>query len=127
MERFLWITLMGALGTGARYLVGLWVARRLQTTFPYATLFVNLVGCFLIALVLELSLMRTNFSPTLKLALTTGFMGGLTTYSSFNYETTRLVVQGARSAALANLLLTLVLCTGAGLLGLFLAHKLVGS
>lgn len=124
MERFLWITLMGALGTGARYLVGLWVARRLQTTFPYATLFVNLVGCFLIALVLELSLMRTNFSPTLKLALTTGFMGGLTTYSSFNYESTRLLLAGATGTALLNISATLVGCFVAGLLGATLARQL---
>jgi CrcB protein len=124
MERFLWVTLMGALGTGTRYLVGVWVARRLQTTFPYATLFVNLVGCFLISLVLELALIRANFSPTLKLALTTGFMGGLTTYSSFNHESTRLLLAGATTTALINISATLLGCFLAGLLGATLARQL---
>lgn len=124
MERFLWITLMGGLGTAARYLVGLWVARRFQTTFPYATLFVNWFGCFLIALVLEFSLTRANFSPTLKLALTTGFMGGLTTYSSFNYESTRLLLAGATGTAVLNVSATLVGCFIAGLLGAGLARQL---
>jgi CrcB protein len=61
------------------------------------------------------------------LALTTGFMGGLTTYSSFNYETTRLLAQTTRSSAFAYVSLTLGLCFAAGLLGLWLARRLVGS
>ncbi|MFZ5890609.1 MAG: fluoride efflux transporter CrcB [Myxococcota bacterium] len=117
MERLFLIMLMGALGTGTRYLIGLWVAKRLQTTFPYATLIVNLIGCFFIALIFELALRRTNFSPTLKLALTTGYLGGLTTYSSFNYESTRLLEAGATGIALANISATLIGCFLAGLLG----------
>jgi fluoride exporter len=49
MERFLWICLAGAAGTGARYLIALWAAQRLGSAFPYGTLLVNLVGCFAIA------------------------------------------------------------------------------
>jgi fluoride ion exporter CrcB/FEX len=49
MERFLWICLAGAAGTGARYLIALWAAQRLDSAFPYGTLLVNLVGCFAIA------------------------------------------------------------------------------
>ncbi len=125
MARFLWICLGGATGTGARYLIGLWAGQRLGTAFPYGTLIVNVSGCFLISFIMHLGLTLTSFPATLRLALTTGFLGGLTTYSSFNYETTRLL-DGTPRTALVNLGVTLVGCFLAGLLGLLLARRLVG-
>jgi CrcB protein len=118
LERLLWVFLAGGLGSGARYLIGVWASGRLGTTFPYGTLIVNVLGCFLMAFVMQRSLQGSGFSPTLRLALTTGFMGGLTTYSAFNWETTALLTSGARVAALGNVLLTLVSCFVAGLAGL---------
>jgi CrcB protein len=53
MERFFWICLAGALGTGARYLIALWAAKRFGGAFPHGTLIVNLVGCFFIAAVMH--------------------------------------------------------------------------
>ena len=126
MERFLWICLGGALGTGARYLIGVWAGQRLGTAFPWGTFIVNLTGCFLIAVVIQTALNLASFSPTLRLALTTGFLGGLTTYASFAYETTRLAQDGAFGAAFLNFGLTTVACFGAVLLGLFVAHRLTG-
>jgi CrcB protein len=90
MERFLWICLAGAAGTGARYVIALWTAQRLGSTFPYGTLIVNLTGCFAIAAIMHAAL-TLSWSPTVRSAITIGFIGGLTTYSSFNYETTRLL------------------------------------
>ena len=127
MERLLWICLAGALGTGARYLVGVWAGQRLGTSFPYGTLIVNVTGCFLIAAVMQTALNMATFSPTLRLALTTGFMGGFTTYSSFAYETTKLAQDGALSAAFLNFGLTTLACFAAILLGLALAHRLTGA
>lgn len=127
MERLLWISLAGALGTGTRYLVGQWAASRFGTALPYGTLFVNVTGCFLIALVFALASASANFSPTLRLALTTGFLGGFTTYSSFNHETTALFAAGARGAALANFGITVVGGLAAGLLGHALGERLAGS
>jgi fluoride exporter len=126
MERFLWICFAGALGTGTRYLIGLWAGQRLGTTFPWGTLIVNLSGCFLISFIMYLGLNLANVSATLRLALTTGFLGGLTTYSSFNYETTKLINDGALGMALVNLGVTLVGCFASGVLGLFLARRLIG-
>ena len=126
MERFLWICLGGALGTGARYLIGVCAGQRLGTAFPWGTFIVNLTGCFLIAVVIQTALNLASFSPTLRLALTTGFLGGLATYSSFAYETTRLAQDGAFGAAFLNFGLTTVACFGAVLLGLFVAHRLAG-
>lgn len=127
MTRVLLIGLAGALGTIARYLVGQWAGRALGSGFPYGTLIVNVAGCFLIALVAELALSTTLISPTLRLTLTTGFIGGLTTYSSFNLETTNLMRDRAWSVAVANVGLTLVACFAAGLLGLMAARRLGAS
>ena len=127
MQRFLWVCFAGALGTGLRYGIGLWVGQRFESPFPAATLIVNLVGCVLIAFVMQLALRLTTFPPDLRVMLTTGFMGGLTTYSAFNYETTRLWLAGARRLALLNLGVTVVGCLVAGLIGLALARKLVGG
>ncbi len=121
MGRFLIVCGAGALGCGARYLVGLAVGQR---AFPYATLVVNLVGSFLIALVWELSLKAGMFSDNMRLALTTGFMGGLTTYSSFNYETTAMANKGEMGRALLYVGGTLIGCMVAGLLGLWLARRI---
>src|SRR5512139_811462 len=101
MERFLWICLGGAAGTGARYLISIWAAQRLGSTFPYGTLIVNLAGCFAIAAVMQVSL-AASWSATLRSAITIGFLGGLTTYSSFNYETSRLLEERAIGIATVN-------------------------
>jgi CrcB protein len=126
MTRWLLIGLAGAAGTLSRYGVGLWARSALGTSFPYGTFIVNVVGCFLIALISELAISTTLISPTMRLTLTTGFMGGLTTYSSFNYETTSLLRERAWALGLANLAATLFGCFVAGLLGLMTARKLVG-
>lgn len=126
MQRFLIVCGAGALGCGARYLVSIWVQERFGGKFPYGTLLVNLLGAFLIALVLELSIRIADFPPNLRLALTTGFLGGLTTYSSFNYETTQLALTGSTGRALVNVGVTVVGCLAAGLLGLALARRLAG-
>ena len=125
MERFLWICLAGAAGTGARYLIALWAAQRLGSAFPYGTLIVNLVGCFAIAAVMHAAL-TLSWSPTLRSAVAIGFLGGLTTYSSFNYETTRLLEEGAVVAATLNATLTIVGAFVAGWLGLICARQVLG-
>ena len=125
MERFLWICLAGAAGTGARYLIALWAAQRFGSSFPFGTLIVNLAGCFGIAAVMHAA-STLSWSPTMRSAITIGFIGGLTTYSSFNYETTRLMEEGATSAAVFNATATLVGAFAAGWLGLVCARQLIG-
>ena len=127
MERFLIVCSAGALGCGARYLISLWSAARFGTAFPWGTLIVNVVGSFLIALVLELSIRIADFPPNLRLALTTGFMGGLTTYSSFNYESTALLTDGQIAKGILNIGITLIGCLVAGGLGILLARRFGGG
>src|SRR5512134_1126763 len=120
MERFFWICLAGAAGTGARYLIALWAAQRLGSAFPYGTLIVNLFGCFVIAALMH------GWSPTVRAAVTIGFIGGLTTYSSFNYETMRLFEEGAPATAALNLGDTILGGFAAGWLGLVAAREILG-
>jgi CrcB protein len=112
----------GALGSGARYLVATSSAQAFGPDFPRGTILVNLAGSYLIALVMGLSLRTAAVSPDLRLFLTTGVMGGFTTYSSFNYETIRLLDEGATSYALLNLAVTVLGCLATGTLGLVSAR-----
>ena len=127
MSRFLWICAAGALGTGARYLISGWVLAVLGAGFPYGTLAVNVLGSFLIGLVMQVGLATPLLSPTLRMTLTTGFIGGFTTYSSFNYETIRLVQDGAWKLAIGNVAITLATCFAAGLAGVALGRSLFGG
>lgn len=125
MERFLWICLAGAAGTGARYLIALWSAQRLGTAFPFGTLIVNVAGCFAIAAVMHFAL-TLSWSPTIRSAVTIGFIGGLTTYSSFNYETTQLLATGASRAAGLYAAATIAGAFAAGWLGMTCARLVLG-
>lgn len=124
--KLLLIGLGGALGTVARYLVSVWAGRALGTTFPHGTLAVNVIGCFLIAFVAHAAIATESISPTLRLAVSTGFLGGLTTYSSFNFETTQLLRERAWEAGLVNFGVTAAGCFLAGLLGLAMARRAFG-
>lgn len=123
--RFLLICLGGAVGTAARYGVGSLAVRWWGTEFPYGTLIVNVTGSFLIGLIQQVGLTTAAIPDTLRLVLTIGVMGGYTTYSSFSYETLRLVQEGSWLSATANVVLTTVLCFAVCVLGLALGRYLV--
>jgi CrcB protein len=125
MERLLWICLAGAAGTGARYLLAVWAAQRFGSAFPYGTLLVNLIGCFTIAGTMHVALLL-GWPATTRAAVTIGFIGGLTTYSSFNYETMRLLEEGAAAQAVVNVVVTVGGGFLAGWLGLVTARELLG-
>jgi CrcB protein len=127
MARFLWICLGGAAGTGARYLLSGWLMRTAGPGFPWGTLAVNVIGSFLLGLLMQIALATALFSPTLRLALTTGVMGGFTTYSTFNYETLQYLQQNDWLAAFANVAATLLVCLMAGALGVLGGRLLAGS
>lgn len=124
--RFFLICLGGAVGTGARYLTALWAAAAFGSAFPAGTLIVNVAGSFLIALIMQLSTATNLIAPDLRLILTTGVMGGFTTYSTFNYETTNSFREGAWMMGLANIGITVFGCLLAGVAGLAVARLIVG-
>jgi CrcB protein len=127
MTRFLWICLGGAVGTGARYLLSGWLARAAGPGFPWGTLAVNVIGSFLLGLIMQVALGTDLLSPTLLLTLTTGVMGGFTTYSTFNYETLQYLQQSDWLMGALNLSVTVVACLAAGSLGLVAGRLLAGS
>jgi CrcB protein len=127
MSRLLIISVGGAIGSGARYLLCTWALAVLGAAFPYGTLAVNAIGSFLICAIMHLGVSANVISPTLRLFLTTGIMGGFTTYSTFDYETYRYTQQGAYALAALNIGLTLVVCFVAGTAGDVVARVLVRS
>jgi len=127
MSRILWVCLGGAVGTGARYLISTWALARLGPAFPWGTLVVNAIGSFLLGALMHVGLTTDLLSPTLRLALATGVMGGFTTYSTLNYETLEYLREGAVRLAALNIGATVILCLAAGLLGLAAARALVGG
>src|SRR5262245_42204827 len=126
MGRLIVICLGGALGTGVRYEVSRLAARWLGADFPYGTLIVNLAGSFAIGLIQQIGLMTLAIPDPTRLFLTVGVMGGLTTYSSFSYETIRLMETGAWQQAWLNVLVTTVTCLSLCFLGIAVARALVG-
>jgi CrcB protein len=104
-------------GSVARYLLATWVMKVAGPGFPLGTLTVNLVGSLLLGVVMAIALHGDSIGPGLQLGLTTGLLGGFTTYSAFNFETLRLLEQRAWLLAGLNVASTLAGCLVAGWLG----------
>lgn len=126
MIRFLLICLGGAIGTAARYLTALWAASALGTGFPFGTLIVNVAGSFLLAMIVQIGSASELISVDVRMMLTTGVMGGFTTYSTFNYETTSYFREGAWLLGITNAGVTIFGCLAAGMAGLACARLIVG-
>lgn len=125
MERFLLICLGGSLGTGARYLTALGAAHWFGSEFPYGTLIVNLAGAFIIGLVQQLGTEALLIPEDARLFITTGMMGGLTTYSTFSYETVRLMENNAWHQAWINIFVTTTICLSLCFLGIAVGRGLM--
>jgi fluoride exporter len=116
------VCLGSAIGGGARYLVSTTLATWLGPAFPYGTLAVNLVGSFVMSVVMVAGLEAEVLSPVARVSFATGVLGGFTTYSAFNYETLRLMESGAWGAAVANVTITVGGGFLAGALGFWVAR-----
>ena len=88
------IAVFGAIGTLARYGLQGFVQVRTASTFPYGTLAINLSGCFLLGLIGQFTLNRMVISPDWRVAIAVGFFGGYTTFSSFGWETAKMIEDG---------------------------------
>ncbi len=110
MEIAIAVALFGALGCLTRYVLSGWVYGILGRSFPYGTFAVNILGAFIIGLIMEFGIRSTLIPPTLRMGLTVGFLGGLTTFSTFSYETFRLLEEGDFITASANVLLSVLVC-----------------
>jgi CrcB protein len=113
----MWVFVGGGLGSVLRYLIGQWSASAFGVAFPYGTMIVNLVGCFALGVVVQLAI-AGSWHGDVRAAIAAGFIGGFTTYSSFNQETLTLFASGATGAAALNVAITLMGGLAAGALGM---------
>lgn len=121
VTNILLVALGGGLGSVARYAVSLWAAARLGTSFPYGTLIANVLGCFVIGIFMTIVTERFIANPYWRLLITTGFLGGFTTFSSYSYETFKLFEDTGINVAFYNLAANLV----SGLMATWLGIKVV--
>lgn len=114
------LIVFGTLGTLARYgLQGL-VQTRTASTFPSGTLVVNLIGCFLLGGIAEYALLHLSIPPDWRIGITVGFFGAFTTFSSFSWETARMLQDGQWRAATVYVLTSVI----GGLIGVFFGMRI---
>ena len=102
MDRYLVVMLGAALGGLARFVAGTAIMEKYGGSFPLGTVVINITGSFLIGLLMTLLSERWHAHQNWRLFLVTGFLGGYTTFSSFEYETLQAVRRGGMGIALAN-------------------------
>ena len=102
-QLLLLIGLAGAVGALTRYLVAGWVSTRASESFPWGTLAVNMIGCFLFGFIFSLAEERMLISAQTRTIVLTGFMGSLTTFSTFAFESSQLLNDGEWMLLAANL------------------------
>jgi CrcB protein len=94
MIKYLIIGMGGFLGAISRYAIGVWIGQKWGRSFPLGTFFINVSGSFFIGLLMTLLTERIMANPNWRLLLVVGFLGAYTTFSTFEYETGRLVKDG---------------------------------
>jgi CrcB protein len=104
--RSVWIGVAGFFGAISRYQVEGFIARRTEGAFPWGTFGVNVSGCFLVGLLATLFTERLLPHPTVRAALTIGFIGAYTTFSTFAFETLRLEQDHAAGLAVLNVVVS---------------------
>jgi CrcB protein len=101
MPTFIWVAIGGALGSAARYGVNIWSGRLFGADFPWHTFIVNVAGCFAMGVLVELMALKLNVGNDARAFLTTGILGGFTTFSAFSLDFALLVERKTYGAALA--------------------------
>ena len=111
------IGLAGFAGAVSRYAIGTWIGRRSATSFPWATFAINVGGCFALGMLMALFTGRWVPNPDVRAALTVGFLGAFTTFSTFAYETVKLSDDGSSSTATAYVVASVAVGIAAAWLG----------
>lgn len=116
----------GALGALSRYALSGTVYALLGQSFAYGTLVVNVLGSLAIGLVMQLGIATDILSPNVRTAVTVGFLGAFTTFSTFSYETVQMMQDGAWGPALLNIFANVTICILAVIVGVYFG-KLIGG
>lgn len=123
LSRYFAVAFGGALGAVARFWIGNLVHERFPTSFPLGTLIINVTGSFIVGFFLTLVSERVNLHPHWRLAVAVGFVGAYTTFSTFEYETFKLLEAGSPAAAFLNVVVSLLLGFAAVWAGIVLARE----
>lgn len=126
LTKYLAVAAGSALGGTLRYYLGGSALARMAAPFPTATFIINVTGSFVIGFFLTLATERVNISPHLRLAVAVGFVGAYTTFSTFEYETARLVEERGFTLAVLNVVLSVLVGFAAVWGGIALARVLEG-
>jgi CrcB protein len=118
------VAIAGAFGALVRYLLGGWISNRFSGSFPVETLVINVSGSLVLGFVFVLMTERFLPHPALRTALTVGFLGAYTTFSTFSLETLRLIEDGAVGLATANVLASVAAGLVATYLGIVVGRAL---
>lgn len=113
-----------ALGANLRYFVSDWLARHQSASFPFGTLAVNITGSFVLAFFLIWTTERVLSSPQWRLLIAVGFCGSYTTFSSYTFETFKMMEQGRVWDATLNFLANNTLCFACAVLGAIAARAI---
>jgi len=124
MYKLLFIFCFGGLGCLSRYGLSTFVSQFTSNRFPWGTFVVNVLGAFVIGFLMEITAQNNIVSSDLRSGLTTGFLGGLTTFSTFSLETFLLFDSGRYVAGIGNATLNVFTCVIFAALGVFLARSL---
>jgi CrcB protein len=125
-SRMIWyVALGGSVGSVTRFLLGGLVQQRGGGTFPSGTLLINVTGSLLLGLLMEYALASPAVSREIRVLLTTGFCGGYTTFSTFTYETARMVEDGDYRRAVLYVGLSVVVSLAGTFLGFWSAREVM--
>jgi len=122
LKDFLAISVAAIVGANLRYLLSRLAALELSSVFPYGTLFINIVGSFIVGFFVIWTTQRALVDPRWRLLVVVGFCGSFTTFSSYAFETMAYFEQGQWGLMLANVLTNNILCLGGALAGMALAR-----
>lgn len=122
MNTFLAVAAGGAIGAGARHLFNVQMLRLFGPSFPWGTFGVNVIGSLLMGLLVGLFALKLDLTPEARSFLTTGLLGGFTTFSAFSLDAVNMLQRGDMELAFAYMGGSVVTCVGAMFLGLALVR-----
>jgi fluoride exporter len=124
VKDFLAISVAAIVGANLRYLLSRVAANELGPAFPYGTLFINIIGSFVVGWFMFWTTERVLIDPRWRLLVVIGFCGSFTTFSSYAFETLSYFQQGQWGLMLTNIFTNNILCLGAALAGMAVARAL---
>jgi CrcB protein len=124
MKELIYIFVGGGLGSIVRYILGRWVNAFHNSNFPFGTLTINIIACFVLGFIIGLADHKQLLSPASRLFWAVGFCGGFSTFSAFSSETLTLIQQGQNSTMLLYIILSVVVCLIATFGGLLIAERI---